>query len=70
MNERDNPFKKHFEGKAKGEQREVTQKDIEKLLKMPYIECKYSKSKDGKFLIHKTIITDIKPITYMAKVIE
>lgn len=40
------------------------EKDIEKIKKMPYLETKYSKSKDGQFVIVKTIITDIKPIKY------
>ena len=33
------------------------------------VESIYTKSADGKWLIHKTIITDIKPMTYMNKVI-
>lgn len=30
----------------------------------PIVETQLSKSKDGKYLIHKTIITDIKPVKY------
>jgi hypothetical protein len=36
----------------------------EQLRKMPIVESRVLKSKDGKFLIHKTIITDIKPLAY------
>ena len=34
------------------------------------LESKVTKSKDGRFLIHRTIITDIKPITYFEKVMK
>ena len=36
----------------------------------PITESKVSLSKDGKFIIHKTIITDIKPVTYFKKVMN
>ncbi|MDP3699248.1 MAG: hypothetical protein Q8R47_06725 [Nanoarchaeota archaeon] len=36
----------------------------------PIVETQISKSKDGKYLIHKTIITDIKPVKYYEKVME
>lgn len=36
----------------------------------PLLETHISTSKDGKYLIHKTIITDIKPRSYYKKVIE
>jgi len=32
--------------------------------KPPIIECKTTVSKDGKWVIHKTIITDIKSMNY------
>jgi len=35
----------------------------------PIIETQISKSKDGKYIIHKTIIVDIKPVGYYEKVI-
>jgi len=35
----------------------------------PILETRISLSKDGKYVIHKTIITDIKPIAYMQKVL-
>ena len=34
----------------------------------PIVETQISKSKDGKYLLHITKITDIKPIGYYAKV--
>ncbi len=40
-----------------------------KLEKQPIIETKVSKSEDGKWLIHKTIITDIKSVNYYDKVL-
>lgn len=36
----------------------------------PVVETQLSLSKDGKYLIHKTIIVDIKPIKYIGKVLE
>ena len=43
---------------------------IEQLSKQPIIESQVSKSEDGKWLIHKTVITDIKPVSYFEKVLE
>ena len=42
---------------------------IEQLSRQPIIESSISKSEDGKWVIHKTIITDIKPISYFEKVL-
>jgi hypothetical protein len=42
----------------------------EQLRKMPQIDFRVLKSKDGKFLIHKTTITDIKPFNYYKKIVE
>jgi hypothetical protein len=42
---------------------------IEQLNRQPIIETVVSKSEDGKWLIHKTVITDIKPVSYMEKVL-
>lgn len=36
----------------------------------PIIETQVMKSKDGRYLIHKTVITDIKPINYYKKVFD
>ena len=40
---------------------------IEQLNKQPVLETSVSKSEDGKWMIHKTVITDIKPVTYFEK---
>lgn len=45
-------------------------KKEEQLKKMPQIETKIYKSKDNKFIIHKTIITAIKPLAYYKAVLE
>ena len=49
---------------------EFPEKKLKELAKMPIVENKISKSKDGKYLIHKTVITDIKPTNYYGKVLE
>jgi len=36
----------------------------------PILETHISKSEDGKWVIHKTVITDIKPVAYFEKVLE
>lgn len=36
----------------------------------PILETKIRKSNDGQWVIHQTIITDIKPIKYWQKVME
>ncbi len=36
----------------------------------PIIETQISKSKDGRWVIHKTIITDIKPVAYFEQVVK
>jgi len=43
---------------------------IKQLNKMPIVETRIATSKDGRFVIHKTIITDIKPREYYDKVME
>ncbi|MHA1169726.1 MAG: hypothetical protein ACTSRU_18000 [Candidatus Hodarchaeales archaeon] len=49
---------------------EFDQKRIEQLQKQPILESHITVSEDGKWIIHKTIITDIKPVAYVEKVIE
>ena len=41
----------------------------DQLRKQPIIETKYFLSEDGKYVVHKTITTDIKPVSYVAKVL-
>ena len=48
----------------------ISNKKEEQLNKMPLIESRFSKSKDGRFIIHKTIITTIRPTAYFEKVME
>ncbi len=56
--------------KEKTEPTELSQTKIEQLNKQPVLETSVSKSEDGKWLIHKTIITDIKPVSYFEKVLK
>ena len=48
----------------------LTNKKEEQLRKMPLIESKVLKSKDGKYVIHRTMITTIRPVAYFEKVLE
>lgn len=47
----------------------LSETKIEQLSKQPIIESLVSKSEDGKWIIHKTIVTDIKPVSYFEKVL-
>jgi len=49
---------------------EVFTRDLEKLERMPIIETHIGKSKDGRLVIHRTVITDIKDVKYYEKVLE
>ena len=49
---------------------ELTEKKIEQLLKQPIIESRVTKSKDGQWVIHRTTVTDIKPIKYLEAVMN
>ena len=42
----------------------LSNKKEEQLRKMPLIESRVSRSKDGKFLIHRTTITFVRPTAY------
>jgi hypothetical protein len=48
---------------------ELSAVKIQQLNKQPIIESQVSVSKDGKWLIQKTIITDLKPVSYFEKVL-
>jgi hypothetical protein len=48
----------------------LTSKKIEQLKRQPIIETVIKKSEDGEWVLHQTIITDIKPISYFEKVLE
>lgn len=58
------------EQKMEGEKIELSAKKIEQLRKQPIIESVVLKSEDGEWVIHKTVITDIKPISYFEKVMQ
>ena len=55
---------------AKKQTHELSQTKIDQLNKQPVLETSVSKSEDGKWMIHKTIITDIKPVSYFAKALN
>lgn len=48
---------------------ELDKKKIEQLNKQPIVETSIRKSEDGKWVVHKTTITDIKPVAYFEKVL-
>ncbi|MBL7051552.1 MAG: hypothetical protein ISS01_00520 [Nanoarchaeota archaeon] len=47
---------------------ELTAKKVEQLNEQPALESNMSISRDGKWFIHKTTITTIKPVKYVDKV--
>ena len=47
----------------------LTKLKLEQLNKQPILESSVTKSEDGKWVIHRTIITDIKPVGYIEKVL-
>jgi len=48
----------------------LSNKKEDQLRKMPLIESKLRKSKDGRLLIHQTVITNIKPVNYYKAVLD
>lgn len=48
----------------RGEKMPLTQKKIEQLKKQPIVESRVFKSQDGKYIVHRTSIINIKPIEY------
>lgn len=59
-----------FEVISMDELNELPEKRLKQLANMPLIESRITLSKDGKYVIHKTTITDIKPMSYYEKVFE
>ena len=49
---------------------QLSETKIEQLNKMPIVETSVGKTEDGKWIVHKTTITDIKPVSYMEKVMD
>lgn len=58
-------YKKNPAAEAK-----IKEHNEEKLDKMPLIESNIFKSKSGDYVIHRTVITDIRPTSYYEKVME
>ena len=48
---------------------EISEKKIEQLNKQPIVETNIKRSEDGKWVVHKTTITDIKPVAYLKKIL-
>tara|TARA_Y100000310_G_scaffold226796_1_gene228994 strand:+ start:1263 stop:1433 length:171 start_codon:yes stop_codon:yes gene_type:complete len=48
---------------------EITERKAKDLERQPVIENSWFQSTDKKWLVHKTTITDIKPMAYMEKVL-
>jgi len=48
----------------------LSNKKEEQLRAMPIVEAKIGKSKDGRFMVHKTVITHIKPVEYYKAVMD
>ena len=48
---------------------ELSPMKIEQLNKQPIIQTEIEVSESGKWVMHRTIITDIKPISYYEKVV-
>ncbi len=49
---------------------ELGKKKMESLRKMPLIETRVRKSKDGSYIVNQTTITSIKPVEYYQAVID
>jgi hypothetical protein len=58
------------EKNMEGEHIELSAKKIEQLKKQPIIQWVVLKSEDGEWVIHKRVITDIKPLSYIEKVLQ
>jgi hypothetical protein len=48
----------------------LSEKKEQQLKSMPTMNTKITKSKDGKFLIHKTEIVTIRPVAYFEAIIN
>ena len=48
----------------------LSDKKEEQLRDQPIIESRYFVSEDGRYIVHKTTFTDIKPVVYMEKVMS
>lgn len=51
------------------ETKSLSERKIKELNQQPIIKTAVAKSKDGKWILHKTTIVDIKPMSYLDKVL-
>lgn len=63
-------YRKNSYKKKEVDGMELTPQKIEQLKNQPIIESSVSKSEDGRWILHRTTILDIKPVSYMEKVLE
>ena len=49
---------------------ELSEKKIEEMSKQPIVETSIRRSEDGIWVVYKTTITDIKPVTFFEKVLS
>jgi len=49
---------------------QLTSKRVQQLNKQPILESTVSLSEDGRWVVHRTVITDIKSRAYLDKVLE
>ena len=49
---------------------DLSEKKVEQLNRQPVVESLVRRSEDGKWVVHKTTITDIKPVSNFEKVLE
>jgi len=47
----------------------LSSRKIEQLNKQPIVETSIRKSEDGRWVVMKTVITDIKPVGYFEKIV-
>jgi len=52
------------------EQMVIGKKKLDQLKKMPLIESKVFKTPDNKFLVHRTILSFVKPVEYFQAIID
>ncbi len=57
-------YKENFEKIRLGE------KKIEQLKNMPLIESKVFKTPDNRYMVHRTIISQVKPVEYYKAILE
>lgn len=48
----------------------MSEKQEQRIKRMPVIETQVRKSKDGKYLLHRTVITHIRPMAYYQAILE